>query len=156
MKVTGLNQTITGLLLETNFEDEKIETATLAVRDLIEQQPIPTAIASEVLENYFILGQQLGYRHLEALPVAVRRSLSLAGSSPDLVSDQTSAHLNIQGGYSTLKHARLCWASFWNTRSVTFLRDHNLDVQNVKIAVVVQVLLNQEAAQTQLEAHTFA
>jgi pyruvate, water dikinase len=157
MKVTGLNLTISEMLKEANFEDdERIEALTLAVRDLIEQQPIPTEIASEVLENYFALGQQLGFRHLEALPVVVRPSIMVAGSSHVLTSDQLGAYLNIQGGYSTLRHARLCWASFWNTQAVKYLQNHHLDCRRVKIAVVVQALTNSDAAQRNLNAHTFA
>jgi pyruvate,water dikinase len=157
MKVTGLNLTIAELLEKANFEDvEKIEALTQAVRDLIDQQPIPTEIASEVLENYFRLGQQLGYRHLEALPVAIRPSITVAGSSQALPSDQLNTYLNIQGGYSTLRHARLCWACFWNTRAVKYLRTHDLDCQRVKIAVVVQALEDPDATQRYLKPHTFA
>jgi pyruvate,water dikinase len=157
MKVTGLNLTISELLGDTNFEnDEKIEAVTLAVRDLIEQQPIPTEIASEVLEKYFTLGQKLGYRHLEALPVTVRPSIMVVGSPQALTSDQLGYYPNVQGGYSILKHARLCWAAFWNAQTVKFLKNYDLDSQRVQIAVVVQALISPKAAQMHLEAHTFA
>jgi pyruvate,water dikinase len=157
LKVTGLDLTIAGLLEETNFEDqEDVAAKALAIQDLIKQQPIPTEIASEVLENYFKLGQQMGFRHLEAMPVVVRPSVTAEGSSQLLFSEQLDSYLNVRGGYSVLKHARRCWASLWKDRTLTELQRLRVDHKRVKVAVVVQAMANPEDTRTHSSAHTFA
>ena len=143
LKVTGLNRTITGLVEAINFEDqEDVAAKALAIRDLIEQQPIPTEIAREVLENYFNLGRQMGLRHLEAMPVVVRSSATVEDSTQTPDKRRLATYPNVRGGYSVLEHARHCWASRGNTCALTDRRRQGIDHQGVKVAVVIQAMID--------------
>ena len=157
LKVTGLDQIIHDLVRGIDFTDQAdVGRTSLAIRDLFEQQPIPNEIAGEILENYFTLGQQLGYRHLESMPVAVRPSATVADSPQIALSNCLDAFFNVQGGYSVLRHLRRCWASAWNDRALIEIHRLGIDHQKVRVAAVVQAIAHPHDQPTISRTHTFA
>ena len=145
LQVTGLNRVLTDLLDQIDFQDqEAVSVKSAAIRELIEQQPIPIKVAGEVLQNYIKLGRQIGCRHLEATPVAVRSS-TVAEDSPEIsFAGQQESYLNVRGGLSLLRHARRCWSSLWTARALTHRWRQGLDHQRVSIAVFIQAMVNPE------------
>jgi pyruvate,water dikinase len=140
LKVTGLNLPIDLLLAETNFEDpEDIAACSLAISDLVKQQPIPREIAGEVLESYNKLGRQMGFRHLEGMPVSVGPSITIVGSQ-EVMDPDTETYRILRGGCTILKHVRSCWAALWTYKSLSKLRLLGIDHNNVKVAVIVQAV----------------
>jgi pyruvate,water dikinase len=156
-RVTGVDMPIDRLLAEINFEDaEEISAKSLVIRDLIDQQPIPREIASEVLENYMKLGRLMNFRHLEGMPVSIRPSFTVVGSPQVFLADPAQTYLNLRGGCSVLKHIRCCWASLWRPESLLHLHRLNIDHHLVKIAVIVQTMEFPMSASEDLTAHTHA
>lgn len=141
--VTGLNSVIEGVVEQIDFDSPVDVSARAAeIRDLIEQQPIPTDIASEILECYFNLGRLMNCRHLEAAPVAVRSSATAEDLPDASFAGQQDTYLNVRGGYSLLEHVRRCWASLWTDRALTYRHRQGFDHHKVYVAVVVQAMVN--------------
>lgn len=86
------------------------------------------------------------YRDLGSGPVAVRSS----GTAEDLptaaFAGQHDTFLNVLGDTDLLDAVTSCWASLWSDRVVEYRRDRGFDGAEVTIAVVVQRMIDSEAA----------
>ena len=98
---------------------------------------VPDEIAAEIAA---------AYRELGSPPVAVRSSATaedLAGAS---FAGQQDSFLNISGDADVVDAVRRCWASLWNERAIAYRARHRIPPADVAIAVVVQELVDAEAA----------
>ena len=147
LNVTGLNPIIMAMAEQIDFTNPlDVGDRAARIRELIEQQPIPTEIAAEILENYFTLGREMEYRHLEATAVAVRSSATAEDLPEASFAGQQDTYLNVRGGYSLLEHVRQCWASLWSERALTYRHRQGYDHQKVFAAVVVQAMIDPQVS----------
>ena len=78
--------------------------------------------------------------------VAVRSSAT-AEDLPELsFAGQQDTFLNVRGSEAVLDAVKRCWASLWTARAIGYRTQHNIDQDAVSLAVVVQRLVNAEAA----------
>jgi pyruvate,water dikinase len=106
-------------------------------RSLITAAELPTAVAGEVLT---------AYRALDGVPVAVRSSATAEDLPFASFAGQQDTYLNVIDAVALLDAVRKCWASLWTDRAVAYRASRNIDPGTVSLAVVVQRMVDAEAA----------
>jgi phosphohistidine swiveling domain-containing protein len=106
-------------------------------RSLITSAELPTVIAGEILT---------AYRALDGVPVAVRSSATAEDLPFASFAGQQDTYLNVIGAVALLEAVRKCWASLWTDRAVAYRASRNIDPATVALAVVVQRMVDAEAA----------
>lgn len=106
-------------LLAVSIPDEIVEAVTQAYHAFTSGEPIPVAVRSSATA--------------EDLPFA-----SFAG--------QQDTYLNIVGIEAVLDAVRRCWASLWTDRAVSYRASNAIDHRTVRLAVVIQQMVEAEVA----------
>ena len=117
---------------------EELETLAGRAREAFLAAPIPEAIAEAVIDAY----QRLGAR----TPVAVRSSATAEDLPTASFAGQQDTYLNIVGPSAVLDAMRRCWASLWTDRAVIYRSTNGIDHRAVRLAVVVQQMVDAEIA----------
>src|SRR5437879_9195632 len=99
--------------------------------------PVPDGIANAVREAYRALGS----------PRVAVRSSATAEDLPDAsFAGQQDTILGVSGEEALLDAVRKCWASLWNERAVAYREAHGVDQSEVRLAVVVQRMVDAQSA----------
>lgn len=120
-------------------QPEMLEAASDAIIQMFTQAPIPAQVANAVVQAY------------AALPgmdpaVAVRSSATAEDLPEASFAGQQETYLNISGADAVLEATRKCWASLWTARAISYRARQGILPDNVSLAVVIQLLINAEAA----------
>ncbi len=113
---------------------EPSEEAAARIRALFAAHPVPDELAKEILARW------------DGSPVAVRSSATaedLAGAS---FAGQQDTYLDVRGEGALLAAVRDCWASLWTARAMAYRARQGIDPATVVIAVVVQDMVDADAA----------
>jgi phosphoenolpyruvate synthase/pyruvate phosphate dikinase len=98
---------------------------------------VPEEIAGPVRAAYRALGE----------PAVAVRSSATAEDLPELsFAGQQDSFLDVRGEHAVLDAVRRCWASLWTERAVAYRRRHGVDASGIALAVVVQELVDADAA----------
>ena len=127
--------------LETihNSQPETLETASNEIFQLFIKAPIPTQLSKEIVQAYDSLPGQN--------PAVAVRSSATAEDLPEAsFAGQQETYLNISGAQAVLQATRKCWASLWTARAISYRARQGILSENVALAVVIQLLVNAEAA----------
>ncbi|UKA54882.1 phosphoenolpyruvate synthase [Arthrobacter sp. FW305-BF8] len=125
-------------LQDTPADDlEALASLAARARSQIISAELPTAIAGEVLT---------AYRALDGVPVAVRSSATAEDLPFASFAGQQDTYLNVIDAVALLDTVRKCWASLWTDRAVAYRASRNIDPATVALAVVVQRMVDAEAA----------
>ncbi len=100
--------------------------------------PVPAAVAAAVQSAYRELGDDA--------PVAVRSSATAEDLPSASFAGQQDTYLNIVGAEAVLDAVRRCWASLWTDRAVTYRATNGVDHRAVRLAVVVQSMVDAQVA----------
>jgi rifampicin phosphotransferase len=99
--------------------------------------PVPAGIADAVREAYRALG----------VPAVAVRSSATAEDLPDAsFAGQQDTILSVRGEEAVLDAVRKCWASLWNDRAVAYRQTHDVPARGLRLAVVVQRMVEAETA----------
>src|SRR5438093_1100333 len=99
--------------------------------------PVPAGIADAVREAYRALGA----------PAVAVRSSATAEDLPDAsFAGQQDTILSVTGEDAVLDAVRKCWASLWNDRAVAYRQAHDVPAGGLRLAVVVQRMIEAESA----------
>ena len=109
----------------------------LRARELLRTLPVPGDIAAEVTTAYRALGGG---------PVAVRSSATAEDLPTASFAGQQDTYLNVVGDEALLDAVRRCWASLWTDRAVAYRADLGIDDAEVRLAVVVQKMVDAQVA----------
>ncbi|MFZ2429198.1 MAG: PEP/pyruvate-binding domain-containing protein, partial [Propioniciclava sp.] len=99
--------------------------------------PVPAALADAIADAYRALGEG---------PVAVRSSATAEDLPDASFAGQQDTYLNIDGAAAVVDAVRRCWASLWTDRAVAYRARAGIDPATVSLAVVVQRLVDADAA----------
>lgn len=99
--------------------------------------PVPAALAETIADAYRALGEG---------PVAVRSSATAEDLPDASFAGQQDTYLNIDGAAAVVDAVRRCWASLWTDRAVAYRARAGIDPATVSLAVVVQRLVDADAA----------
>ncbi|WP_144126469.1 PEP/pyruvate-binding domain-containing protein [Catellatospora sichuanensis] len=100
--------------------------------------PIPADIAAAVAAGYARLGDDV--------PVAVRSSATAEDLPFASFAGQQDTYLNIVGEDAVIDAVRRCWASLWTDRAVVYRATNGIDNRTVRLAVVVQRMVDSAVA----------
>jgi len=116
-----------------------LETASAAIIELFAQAEIPAELAGAIVQAYATLpGSNPA--------VAVRSSATAEDLPGASFAGQQDTYLNITGADKVLEATCKCWASLWTARAIGYRTRQNIPPESVALAVVVQLLVNAEAA----------
>jgi pyruvate,water dikinase len=110
------------------------------IRALFSGGKVPEVMAEEIRASYQQLSED------RETPVAVRSSATaedLAGAS---FAGQQETYLNVRGAEALLEGVKNCWASLWTARAMAYRARQGIGPATVSLAVVVQRMVESEAA----------
>src|SRR5579859_3903346 len=117
---------------------EAIRALSADIRRTIEGIAIPDDLAAAITRPLARFGEQSAY--------AVRSSATAEDLPAASFAGQHDTYLNVVGRAAILQHIRLCWASLFTERAVTYRLRNGLDQRKVHMAVVVQRMVFPQAA----------
>src|SRR5215204_1793962 len=137
----GLEPTLAALA-ETQPED----TARLAglageARSYLSDASVPDVLGRAIAEAYGELGDNGAPD-----PVAVRSSATAEDLPQASFAGQQDTYLNVVGVESVLDAVQRCWASLWTDRAVSYRATKGIDPHGVRLAVVVQRMVDASVA----------
>jgi rifampicin phosphotransferase len=107
------------------------------IRAAFENLTIPDGLASVIISAYADIGRG---------PVAVRSSATAEDLAVAAFAGQQDTYLNVIGDAAVLDAVRLCWGSLWTERAVVYRRRQQIESGKLRIAVVVQRMVDAEFA----------
>ncbi|MFI0980211.1 PEP/pyruvate-binding domain-containing protein [Streptomyces sp. NPDC021093] len=137
----GIDERIEAVLAGLAGADDadRAEAAGARIRGFFRGAELPKHLAKEVGSAYEAVG---GGRAVMAV-----RSSATAEDLPGLsFAGQQDTYLNVQGTEAVLAAVRNCWASLWTGRALHYRARNHIPHQDVRLAVVVQELVDADAA----------
>lgn len=136
---TGLQRTIEDLLAGADYAQmPDLERRMAAIREAIVTMPLPAPLADAI---------RAGYAELGAEPLVAVRS---SGTAEDLAeasfAGMHDTYLHIQGQVGVVHAVQRCWASLWTARAEAYRHQRLIDLTDVRMAVVVQVMVDAEVS----------
>jgi len=131
--------------LFTNFNPNNIkelEKIGKIARDLIINSPIPKDLEEEILKGY----EELKKEYSDNISLAVRSSATAEDSLTASFAGQNETYLNIQGNENLLLAYKMCIASNFTDRSISYKYSHNLDPLKVLLSVTVMKMVRSDKA----------
>ena len=108
-----------------------------SIRADIESAPMPAELRTEIANAYAALG---------TVPVAVRSSATAEDLPGAAFAGQQDTYLNVVGEAALIDAVRRCWGSLWTERAIAYRSRMKIDSADVRIAVVLQPMINAEVA----------
>lgn len=108
-----------------------------ALRAELERTPVPERLHAAIAD---------AYRELGEVPVAVRSSATAEDLPGAAFAGQQDTYLNVVGADEVVAAVRRCWASLWTDRAVAYRREHGADSPDLRIAVIVQTMVDSDVA----------
>jgi rifampicin phosphotransferase len=99
---------------------------------------VSATLRAEITESYATIGEEV--------PVAVRSSATAEDLPEASFAGQQDTYLNVRGVEDLLVAVRDCWASLWTGRAMAYRARQGIDPTTVSLAVVVQQMVDAEAA----------
>ena len=132
MRAIGLAEKLTPLLDQQDWA--AVEQTAF---DLITNSRLSDETVKELLTAYHEMGSP---------EVAVRSSATMEDSAEASFAGQQETLLNVSGDDALLTAVRKCWASLWGARALAYRQQHKVDHLKIAMAVVVQQMVEAEAA----------
>jgi phosphohistidine swiveling domain-containing protein len=132
-------QILAAVAAATPDQPATLEEASHRIGRLFAQQPIPDDMAEAIRRAYAGLGEG-------DVSVAVRSSATAEDLPGMSFAGQQESYLNIRGAEAVLEAVKKCWASLWTARAVSYRARQGITPDSVAMAVVVQVLIQADAA----------
>ncbi|GAC1394146.1 MAG: phosphoenolpyruvate synthase [Ktedonobacteraceae bacterium] len=118
----------------------RLEHYAAMARDRLQAVTMPSPVVNVLRDAY----QQL--THDAPLAVAVRSSATAEDLPFASFAGQQDTMLNVITIDALLDAVRRCWASLWNDRAVSYRASNGIDARTVRLAVVVQRMVNATVA----------
>jgi len=142
MESNNLFEKISNIMKEMdidNLDDLKIKGK--QIRSFIQCGEIPQNMKTEILEKYKELSSEYGD---EWTDIAVRSS-GTAEDMPDAsFAGQQDTYLNVRGEEELFHSVKLCFASLFNDRAISYRKIMNYDSINVKLSICVQKMVRSD------------
>jgi len=132
----GINEALKAV---DTSQPSTLETASATIGTLFSRAEIPGELANSIVNAYAELPG--------SNPAVAVRSSATAEDLPDAsFAGQQDTYLNISGASQVLEATKKCWASLWTARAIGYRARQGIGAEGVALAVVVQLLINAEAA----------
>src|SRR6266498_4180532 len=138
LQTNGLQVDIQEMLASLQIDNPaSVTEASQHISGAIQHASIPDLIAAEALK---------AYRQLDGSAVAVRSSATAEDLPEAAFAGQQETFLNVIGEEALLDAVHACWASPWSDRAILYRARQNVDQTSVKLAVVVQKMVQADVA----------
>ncbi|WP_433074345.1 rifamycin-inactivating phosphotransferase [Dactylosporangium sp. CA-052675] len=117
---------------------EAVRALSAEIRRTVEEVAIPDDLAAEITGALARLGEREAY--------AVRSSATAEDLPTASFAGQQDSYLDVVGPAEILRHVSRCWASLFTERAVTYRRRNGIDDRAVRMAVVVQRMVDPRAS----------
>jgi rifampicin phosphotransferase len=107
---------------------------------------IATLFAARVVPEEIAMPIRAAYMTLGEPAVAVRSSATAEDLPGASFAGQQDTFLDVRGADAVVDAVRRCWASLWTARAIEYRRREGIDPADVALAVVVQELVDADAA----------
>ncbi len=129
----GLEEVLATLATTAAGDAPALNALAAKARELVLTAPVPDDIASAVRDS-------------ANGPVAVRSSATAEDLPHASFAGQQDTYLNVIGADAVLDAVRRCWASLWTDRAVAYRAANGIGHDTVRLAVVVQEMVQSEVA----------
>ena len=137
---TGLEPTLAALAAADAADTERLAELAAEARSSLTGADVPDVIGLAIREAYGELGDGA------PVPVAVRSSATAEDLPGASFAGQQDTYLNVVGVESVLDAVQRCWASLWTARAVSYRATNGIDPRGVRLAVVVQRMVDASVA----------
>ncbi|MBS3787333.1 hypothetical protein KGY79_03955 [Candidatus Bipolaricaulota bacterium] len=120
-------------LENTNLEETKKISS--EIKNLFQQSKIPADLLTEIDQSYDRIGNP---------EVVVRSSGTMEDSPVTSFAGQYDSFLNVKGKEGLNKYIKLCWASLWNARALSYRLKEKIDNNKLAHGVIIQKLIRAE------------
>ncbi len=134
----GLEPTLTALAGTPPGDATLLAELATEARSCLLGASVPDVLGRAVAEAYGELG--------DGVPVAVRSSATAEDLPGASFAGQQDTYLNVVGAESVLDAVQRCWASLWTDRAVSYRATNGIDPHTVRLAVVVQRMVDASVA----------
>ncbi|UJF33394.1 phosphoenolpyruvate synthase [Paenibacillus hexagrammi] len=117
---------------------ERIAVLGSAIREHLNQVPIPVDIKDAILGSWMRSGQEAAY--------AVRSSATAEDLPTASFAGQQDTYLNVRGEEQLMQAIRRCWASLFTDRAISYRAKNHFDHRAVHLSVVVQQMVFPEVS----------
>lgn len=124
--------------LAADADPSVYEQAEDKIRTLFAGHDLPEALAVELTAAYRRLGA--------GAAVAVRSSATAEDLAEASFAGQQDTYLNVRTEHALHDAVKNCWASLWTARAMAYRARQNIDPASVRLAVVVQLMVEADAA----------
>ena len=135
---SAVNEALGRLAQQGPDDREGIRVHSADLRRAIEAVTMPDDLAEAIRASLARLDQRTGW--------AVRSSATAEDTPTASFAGQQDTYLNLVGVTAVLEHVSRCWASLFTERAVTYRLRNGTDHRGVRMAVVVQQMLDPEAS----------
>ena len=129
-------------ILENIKDESSLQQFGSYARNIIKSGNFPQSLVEEIGEAY----QQLEKEFWPNVDVGVRSSAPAEDADNSSFAGQHDSFLNIRGITYVLEAIKLCFASIFNNRAISYRKDRNLDVSPEGISVGVQKMVRSDRA----------
>ncbi len=136
----GLEPTLAALAGTQPEDTARLSELATEARSHLSNASVPDFLGRAIAEAYGRLGDG------EPVPVAVRSSATAEDLPQASFAGQQDTYLNVIGVESVLDAVRSCWASLWTDRAVSYRATNGIDPHGVRLAVVVQRMVDASVA----------
>ena len=136
----GLEPILEELAAQVQADPTRQRELAAAARAALLQAPLPSEVVQAVTSAYHTLFQG------EPVPVAVRSSATAEDLPTASFAGQQETFLNIIGIEAVLDAVQRCFASLWTDRAVSYRASQGIDPRTVRLAVVVQRMVDAQVA----------
>jgi hypothetical protein len=134
----GLEPTLAALAAAEPGDTVRLAELAGEMRSLLLEASVLDDLGWAIAEAYEELGGDA--------PVAVRSSATAEDLPGASFAGQQDTYLNVVGVESVLDAVRRCWASLWTDRAVSYRANNGIDPRGVRLAVVVQRMVDASVA----------
>ena len=131
----GLEPILHELATTSAGDTARLEQRAASARAALLAVTIPSDIVEAIREAY-----------PAPLPVAVRSSATAEDLPFASFAGQQETYLNVIGIDAVLDAVQRCWASLWTDRAVSYRASNRIDARSVRLAVVIQQMVNATVA----------
>ncbi len=140
----GIREKIEELLSNIDIVDIGVlQSRSRMIRELIFATPLPKDLQSEIIEAYKILSSE--YESDEA-DVAVRSSATAEDLPDASFAGQQDTFLNVVGVSSLIHHIKLCFASLFTARAISYRQSRDFSHFDVGLSVCIQKMVRSDKA----------
>lgn len=135
----GIGADIRSLLAGLRPDDVRhVDEVSARIRQEIIARPVPVRLHRETVDAY----QELMDRFASPVPVAVRSSATAEDLPDASFAGQQDTYLWLLDLHSVTEHIRLCWASLYTSRAITYRLTNGISDEGLSMAVAVQKMVN--------------